>query len=231
MEFLQLWVDSAVIGVESLEAAEYVPLVEAAARHVNAALAMEFAALARTHGLDVHTALAVLESHADFPICRPSLLAEAPEIAAGARLLAAASSGGGDGPAVPLLRQSQRTLDDVIPRTLARLEELGDTLRGKQVLVLAATDTGDANAAEPTPGSPLALLLAELRRRAAVPCLAARLPDHGREAFEVLVVVDPRRHFAALELETFPRCRLLLDGANTFSARRVAAAGIRHVAP
>src|SRR6185295_4751075 len=62
MDFLQLWIDSAVMGVESVEAAEYIPLVEAAARHVNAALALEFAALARTHGLDVHAALTALDT-------------------------------------------------------------------------------------------------------------------------------------------------------------------------
>jgi UDP-N-acetyl-D-mannosaminuronate dehydrogenase len=231
MDFLQLWIDSAVMGVESVEAAEYIPLVEAAARHVNAALALEFAALARTHGLDVHAALTALDTQTAFPVCRPTLLADGPEIAAATRLLEAASSGNGEAPTAPLLCQSLRIHDDVIARTLTRLEELGETLDGKQVLVLAATDTGDSCAGDPAPGTPLAMLLSELRRRGAAPRHVVHLPDRGREAFEIIVVVDPRLHFAALELETFPRCRLLLDGVNTFSARRVAAAGIRHVAP
>lgn len=232
MAFLQLWVESAVMGVESLEAAEYIPLVEAAARHVNAALALEFAALARAHGLDVHAVLAALDAQTAFPVGRPTLLVDGPELAAATRLLEAAASGSGDNaPAAPLLRESQRTHEDVISRTLTRLEALGEALVGKQVLVLAATDTGEMHAGDPPPGSPLAMLLSELHRRAAVPRLAAHLPDHGRDAFEVIVVVDSRLHFAALELETFPRCRLLLDGANTFSARRVAAAGIRHISP
>ncbi len=232
MEFLQLWIESAVMGVESLEAAEYIPLVEAAARQVNAVLALEFAALARTHGLDVHAVMAALDGQTAFPVCCPTLLADGPEIAAATRLLGgAASDSSAEAPAAPLLRQSQRIHDDVIPRTLTRLEELGDTLDGKQVLVLAATDTGDAPAVDAAPGTPLAMLLSHLRRRGALPRLAAQLPDRGRDAFEVLVVVDPRIHLAALELETFPRCRLLLDGVNTFSARRIAAAGIRHVAP
>lgn len=227
MDFLQMWIDNAVMGVESLEAAEFVPLVEAAARDVNAALALEFAALAQTHGVDMHAALTALDTQAAFPVCSPALMANGPEVAAAARLLQGAVGGDGEAPATSLVGLSRRIHDGAIARALTRLEAEGGALDAKQVLVLA----DEPDAADSTPDSPHALLLAELRRRGAVPRLAAGPPAHGRETVEVIVLVHPRLHFAALELETFPRCRLLLDGTGALPPRRVEAAGIRFVGP
>ena len=226
MEFLRAWVESAVMGVESLEAAEYVALLESAARRVNDALALEFAELARSHGIDMHAAKAALDTQTDFPICTPTLLAGgfAGELAT--RLLAPASRPTGDSPDASLLGACRRICDGAIARALQRLEAVGGGLDGKAVLVLC----GESQTEDLVQRVPPTRLLAELHRRGAVPRLAARLPDQGREVFDVVVTLDPSLHLAALELETFPRCRLLLDGAGTLAPRRVEAAGIRHVA-
>jgi hypothetical protein len=176
--------------------------------------------------VDRHAALTALDTQAAFPVCSPALMANGAEVAAAARLLEAAAGGNGERPAASLLGLSRRIHDGAAARALAKLEALGGPLQSRQVLVLA----GEPDATDPAPGSPLALLLAELRRRGAVPRLAAGPPAHGRETVEVIVLVHPRLHFAALELETFQRCRLLLDGTGALPPRRVEAAGIRFVA-
>ena len=227
MAFLQIWVETAVMGVDSLETAESVPLMEAAARRVNEALALELAELARSHGIDMHAAQAALDTQTAFPVSSPALMANGSDGIVATRLLEAASPGTGEAFATSLLGVSQRICDGAIAQALNRLEALGGALAGREVLVLP----GDAHPDDHDPWQPPAQLVAELQRRGAVPRVAARLPDRGREVFEVVIAVDPRLHFAALELETFPRCRVLLDGASALSPRRVEAAGIRHVAP
>jgi nucleotide sugar dehydrogenase len=154
--FYQQVIESLAVPAATLETAELVPLMEAAVRDVNVALANEFALLAEAHGIDMREALTLANTQPYFPIRSPGLGLDSIEVLTGACLL----RGQGGSRLVSLAREID---DSMVAHGVARLAEKLGGLQGREVAIMA----DEKSECAPTSQSPASRFLAALRKTGA----------------------------------------------------------------
>ena len=223
---LQNAFETFILRANSIETAEYTHLIEGAVRDVNAALAIEFAQRAQAHGIDLREALAIVDTRSGFPLRTPGLDVDDPEVTVAAALLNADDASAVEPcAAAGLLALGLKINESAVPRAVVRLEQALGGLHGKDVALIV----DEVDPRGPAPGSSLRQLVAALQEAGARTRIVDPARKEGRETVEVIIHLGWRTPFAALELNTYPRCRHILDGTSMLGRRRVEAAGFTHL--
>jgi nucleotide sugar dehydrogenase len=234
-EFYRGMLDAPVMQLPDAETAEFTKLAESVYRDVNIALANELAKAAETLGVDYAAAAAAANS-------QPYSHLHAPGLGVGGHCIPVYPYFLIEGAEQPLVSLSRQINDGMAACAVDKLAgALDGGLAGKRVLILGLSYRGGVK--EATLSSAL--------------LVAAALKDHGAEALvhdplfsekeivgyglrasplppewpiDAIVLQAMHQEYQALDLKSFPGCRVFLDGRNAFERGRVEAAGMRYLA-
>lgn len=217
--FLARVMDTFMVATEALEDAELVTLVETASRYVQGGFATELAAIAARHGVDIRRVIAMANSQPYSWSPHPGLDSGGDE----ARLATVLLRDRHDSQLSRAALDIQETALVEVVRTAAAM--IGG-LTGRRIGILGGP--GGVAAA----GTSAAKIGEAFRKEGAtvggIDDLAVFTADE-RRAVDVLVVLGDRLGFDDLELSSWSRLELLVDARNSFSKRRIEAAGVRYL--
>jgi nucleotide sugar dehydrogenase len=221
-----------VIRLSSAEAAEFCKLAESVYRDVNIGLANELALSAERNGVDITEIIAAANSE-------PQSHLHAPGIGVGGHCMPVypyflMASGGH-----PIVAAG-RAANEAMPAHAADLlqAQLGE-LAGKTVLILGLAYRAGVKEAMLSPATALSGLL---RQRGAHPivhdplfsdeeiaALGLEPSSLSRQDADAIVIQTYHPEYRELDLRSYLRCRVLLDGRNVLDPGKVRAAGICYV--
>jgi nucleotide sugar dehydrogenase len=212
--------DTDVVAMSSVEAAELAKLAETTYRDVNIALANELARYTERAGLDVNEVIAAANSHPESDIHVPGLGVGGPFLPIYPQFLLSVA------PEVELAEHARRVNDGQLGMAIRSIQATLGGLEGASILVLGLTYRAGVRDLNHSRGMPLVERLAfhgarvsawdpmldteEIARSGATPW---RWGEPG--PFRVIVTQTDDPAFASLDFGWFPELELLFDGRNS----------------
>ena len=227
-------VGARILPVASTATAELVKLMELTYRDVNIALANEFALCAERAGVDVTEAIAAANS-------QPYAHVHAPGIGVGGHCVPVNPWFliNGLGPA-PLANLARRINDGMPSQAVRLLERSLGSVAGRTVLILGLAYRGNVKESYHS----TAILLAEVLSSAGARVLVHdplfshdEIRAHGLTPADLepppeadaVVLQAYHDQYRALDVGSFPGCRVVLDGRNALSTASVTTTGVSYL--
>lgn len=234
---LYRWIVQADLDVSDLVTAELVKTAENAYRDVNIAFANELALICEAVGGDVWQVRELVNKSPGRHVLLPGAGVGGHCIPKDPWLLAHGAGG-----QVPVrLIPAARSINDDMPRHIARLVEAGLAGQGRGLAAARVAVLGYAylENSDDTRDSPSAALVAQLRAAGAeiavhdpfVPEYQGPVPGtiRGADALVLMVAHDAYRELPLVELRPLMRTPVLVDGRHLFDAGIARAAGFRYL--